>query len=81
MSHDQDAALARNADGDEASFLDGMLWIGVRGRERVLEGADRFSKVHAVLPPVAGCLGWIPLDDHAASIADASSLPKVCASV
>jgi hypothetical protein len=31
-----------------------------------------------VLASVGGSLGWIPFNDHASSIAERGSLPKVC---
>ena len=78
MCHDQDAAPARYADRDKTALLERMLRVGVRSRKGILQRCERLPEVDAVLSAVAARLGGISFDDHASSIAEGTSLPKVC---
>ena len=78
MCHDQDTTTGRYAYGDKTALFERVVGVWVGCRQGIFERGHRLAKVDPVLAEVAGRLGWVPLDDHAPSIAEIGIRLLVC---
>src|SRR5688572_3138971 len=64
LCNEQESLLRRQTNRDEPAFVDRMIWIVERKRERIEEHSDCLVERDSVLSEVSGRLVRIPFIDH-----------------